>query len=180
MLELDVESLKELNVTTFGKRFKIYNAIKVLADENATRKEVSAHDLSDNNSGNHSISPMSSSAQSQSTAFNSNKRHPRQSYPPYSDDEDLFSHSNVPSITEQPAPSMSLRPLIEPTDPRRMFSLDSARPLMANAPHSSNSIPTSRSATPLHRTLSTAQQYRQGDRLMVIGWYLIKVYNLKW
>jgi hypothetical protein len=41
LLELTLDSLKELQVTTFGKRFKIHNAINALRQENKRQKVCS-------------------------------------------------------------------------------------------------------------------------------------------
>lgn len=38
LLELTLDSLKELDVTTFGKRFKIHNAINALRQETKKQK----------------------------------------------------------------------------------------------------------------------------------------------
>ncbi|KAI8336561.1 hypothetical protein BC941DRAFT_471102 [Chlamydoabsidia padenii] len=178
LLELDVESLKELNVTTFGKRFKIYNAIKVLADENGTRKEAATFYNNDSNSGNHSTSPLSSSGRSMlSRSSRSLQPHHLQ----YSDDDDLISHystafqtttatataTNAPISSSSSSSTVPNTSPIVPEDPRRMFSLDSSRPLMTNVPYPTGSIPTSRSTTPLNRSLSTTQQYqRRNDKFM--------------
>ncbi|KAI9305573.1 hypothetical protein BJ944DRAFT_200818 [Cunninghamella echinulata] len=89
LLELNVESLKELNVSTFGKRFKIVNAIKVLADENIKRKE-SMDTQSDNNSTLHSsslppLTPSMTPPSSNTTTMTSNNTIT------YTDDDDLIS-----------------------------------------------------------------------------------------
>ncbi|CAO3593447.1 unnamed protein product [Absidia cylindrospora] len=164
LLELNVDSLKELNVATFGKRFKIYNAIKVLSDENVARKEV-PDSTSDNNSTHHSSSPAQSIMSTPSSR-------PPPPQIPYADDDLISNYSTVirnSTTTAQVDPSTSsailTTTLTEPTDPRRMFSLDSARPLMpmeTPQPFGANSPP-SRSATPLNRALSTQQQYQPKD-----------------
>lgn len=38
LLELTLDSLKELNVTTFGKRFKIHSAINVLKKQKVNKR----------------------------------------------------------------------------------------------------------------------------------------------
>jgi hypothetical protein len=160
LLELNVDSLKELDVTTFGKRFKIYNAIKVLSDENVTRKE--APDTSDNNSINrHPSSPVSSSAHSiMSTSSNRQLPPP---HIPYTDDDLVSDYSTVirnsvtaplapsnqPTATSidrtyAPTPSSSSSPPMIPADSRRMLSLDSARPLNIPPPQPVTNVSTSR------------------------------------
>ncbi|KAI8096501.1 uncharacterized protein BX664DRAFT_258357 [Halteromyces radiatus] len=131
LLELNVDSLKELNVSTFGKRFKIYNAIKVLADENMTPPPP----------------PLP----------------PPTSHIPYVDDDLVSDYSSIIRNSSsanneqlkspQSTSSISSSPPLLPADPRRIFSLDSARPLMVNSSSVNNSL--SRSATPINRTLST-------------------------
>ncbi|ORZ05413.1 hypothetical protein BCR42DRAFT_384537 [Absidia repens] len=171
LLELNVDSLKELNVATFGKRFKIYNAIKVLSDENVARKEV-PDTTSDNNSTHHSSSPAQSITSTPSSR-------PPPPHIPYADDDLISDYSTVirnSTTTTQVDPSTistssatltttNASASTERTDPRRMFSLDSARPLMSmDTPQTfgANSPP-SRSATPLNRALSTQQQYQPND-----------------
>ena len=39
LLELTLESLKELQITTFGKRFKIHSAINGLKQESSSKKQ---------------------------------------------------------------------------------------------------------------------------------------------
>ncbi|ORZ06865.1 hypothetical protein BCR42DRAFT_456204 [Absidia repens] len=179
LLELNVDSLKELDVTTFGKRFKIYNAIKVLYDENAARKE--APDINDNNSiQHHSSSPVSSSAHS--ILSTSGQPQHLASRIPYVDDDLVSDYSTVirnstaPTVTPTIAAVSSMQksdeqltstssfmassPPTIPADPRRIFSMDSARPLMIPPPRTNDDMPTYRdSKTPLLRTLSTTHHY---------------------
>ncbi|KAG2227778.1 hypothetical protein INT45_002016, partial [Circinella minor] len=64
LLELTIDSLKELDVNTFGKRFKIHNAINALRDGNThryTSKQsiASSEDFNDDFGSNYSSRPMS-------------------------------------------------------------------------------------------------------------------------
>ncbi|KAI8338012.1 hypothetical protein BC941DRAFT_452039 [Chlamydoabsidia padenii] len=145
LLELNVDSLKELDVTTFGKRFKIYNAIKVLSDENVARKE--APDTTSDNNSNHHLHPSSSSVTSSAHSIisTSSNRPIPPSHAPYPDDDLVSDYSTVirnsvtaplPSIqqttanmAQTPTPSS---PSMVPADSRRVYSLDSARPLTNN------------------------------------------------
>jgi hypothetical protein len=170
-----VDSLKELNVTTFGKRFKIYNAIKVLSDENTTRKDL-PDTTSENNSIHHPSSPVLSSTQS--IVSTSSNRQPLPPHIPYADDDLISDYSTVirnSTTATQIDPTTSTTTTtssMPPTDPRRMFSLDLPRPMAStDTPQhfDSNSSP-SRSATPLNRTLSAQQQQPKdgNNRFMVI------------
>lgn len=47
-MELDMESLKELDIVTFGKRFKVYNAIVALREECGLHSPNSSHQMSIN------------------------------------------------------------------------------------------------------------------------------------
>ncbi|KAG1070573.1 hypothetical protein G6F42_026117 [Rhizopus arrhizus] len=53
LLELTLDSLKELDVTTFGKRFKIHNAINALRQE--TKKQKQHTSQADNSGANKNI-----------------------------------------------------------------------------------------------------------------------------
>ncbi|KAI8146167.1 hypothetical protein BJV82DRAFT_600757 [Fennellomyces sp. T-0311] len=67
LLELTIDSLKELDVNTFGKRFKIHSAINALRDgvarQHTSKQSVTEfEDLNDDYASNYSSRPMSPSA----------------------------------------------------------------------------------------------------------------------
>ncbi|CAO3635696.1 unnamed protein product [Cunninghamella blakesleeana] len=126
LLELTVDSLKELNVSTFGKRFKIVNAIKVLADENIKRKESPSISSLENQS-NHthlnqptlsptmSLTPSMTPPSSNTTTMTSNHTDP------YMDDDLISDYSSIIKKSLQSSPTSprlsttSLTTKIKPT-----------------------------------------------------------------
>ncbi|ORX46273.1 PH-domain-containing protein [Hesseltinella vesiculosa] len=113
LLELNVDTLKELGVSTFGKRFKISNAIKVLGEENSQRKDdrqagSPADDRSNSLSSQHHGSPTLSSVA------------PLRLGQPFLDEEDAVSdYAGVLRSTQHmpPASTPRLQPSLSPTAP---------------------------------------------------------------
>ncbi|KAF1800867.1 hypothetical protein FB192DRAFT_1282871 [Mucor lusitanicus] len=126
LLELTLDSLKELDVTTFGKRFKIHNAINALRQ--GTRKQKVARvaspfpDLGNHRSNNNALSSY----------YNNNKQ--QQPYP----DDDLVSDYSTVLRNSQLAPPKTAAPKSSMPPPRPSIPLD--MDLIASSPRLSSLV----------------------------------------
>ncbi|KAK4512339.1 uncharacterized protein ATC70_003037 [Mucor velutinosus] len=141
LLELTLDSLKELDVTTFGKRFKIHNAINALRQE--TRKQKQHTSPADNSVSSKNIearvaSPFPdlgnhrSNNNALSSYYNSNKQ--QQPYP----DDDLVSDYSTVIRNSQLAPPKTTVQKSSMPPPRPTIPLD--MDLIASSPRLSNLV----------------------------------------